>query len=467
MNKIILSSLLLALLATGCKKFTDVNYDPNRPTAVSEKLLLAPIEYNLANNIETNDPGFTATYMNHWLQNIAYNQAIPNFGTYQHVASNFDNPWSSIYIGGLENLSLMIQTAEKNGNLNYSGIGKILSAYCLGVATDLWGDVPYSQSLKGSNNFNPAYDKQEDIYKTIQSLLDNGLADINKNTSLRPGTDDFYYAGDMNKWRRAAYTLKARYYMHLTKAPGYTAATQADLALAALQNGMTANTDDMRFIYPGGAGTENHWYNIMLPVSTLALASTLVDTLKVRNDPRLPVLVAPAKTDAAYRGRQIGAVGALPNLNSFSVVGSFYGSKTSAVFILTYSEALFLKAEATLIKSGFAAAQPIYTDAVKSNMTKLGVSDANAAPYLNTRGTLTAANALQRIMEEKSVADFLSIENYNDWRRTGFPVIPLVPNATQPEIPRRYLYPQSEANTNANPLQSSTKLTDRVWWDTK
>ncbi len=466
MNKIIFSFFILALSVSGCKKFTDINYDPNRPTAVSEKLLLAPIEYNLANNIETNDPGFAATYLNHWLQNIAYNQAIPNFGTYQHVSGNFDNPWSSIYVGGLENLSLLIQTAEKNGNSNYAGIGKILTAYCLGVATDLWGDIPYSQSLKGSTNFTPAYDKQEDIYKAIQSLLDNGLADINKNTAVKPTTDDYYYAGDMNKWKRAASTLKARYYMHLTKAPGYTAATQADLALAALQNGLIANTDDMKFSYPGGAGTENHWYNIMLPVSTIVLGSTLVDTLKVRNDPRLPVLVSQAKTDNAYRGRQIGTVGPLPNLNSFSVVGSYYGSKNSPVFILTYSEALFLKAEATLVKSGAAAAQPVYTDAVKSNMTKLGVSDGATTTYLGTRGTLTAGNALQRIMEEKSIADFLSLENYNDWRRTGFPLIPLAPNAVLPEIPRRYLYPQSEANTNPNSLQAA-KLTDRVWWDTK
>lgn len=462
MNKLYFSLIILSFCAGGCKKFVDVNYDPNNPLTVSEKLLLAPVEYTLANNIEANDAG--STYVNYYLQNVALNQAIPNYGTYQMVPSDFDGMWNSIYTGGLENLKLLNQKAEGNGNFNYSGIAKILTAYCLGVATDLWGDIPYSQSLKGSENFNPSYDKQEDIYKTIQSLLDNGIADINKNTTLKPGTDDFYYAGDMNIWKRLAYTMKARYYMHLTKAPGYTAAVQADLALAALQNGMIANTDDMKFTYPGGAGTESRWYNFMLPVTTLVLAAPLVDTLKTRNDPRLPVLATPAKTDGAYRGRSIGTVGALPNLNSFSLVGSFYGSKGSAEYIVTYSEALFLKAEATLIKSGYTAAQSIYTDGIKSHMTKLGVTDPST--YLASRGTLTAANALQRIMEEKNIADFLSLENYTDWRRTGFPVISLAPNAVTTEIPRRYLYPQSEINTNANPLQSA-KITDRVWWDTK
>lgn len=460
----VFSLLVLAWLMTGCKKFTDVNYDPNRPLAVSEKLLLAPLEYNMATNIEANDPGFAGPYAHHWLQVLAFNQPIPNFGTYQHVPGNFDNIWSAIYTGGLQNLKLLNQTAEKNGNYNYAGIAKILTAYCLGTATDLFGDIPYSQSLKASDEFNPAYDKQEDIYKAIQSLLDNGIADINKNTVVKPGADDFYYTGDLNKWKRAAYTLKARYYMHLTKAPGYTAATQADLALTALQSGFAANTDDMKFPYVGGSGTESRWYNIMLPASTIILASTIIDTLKARNDPRLPQLAAPAKTDGAYRGRQIGATGGLPNLNSFSVVGNFYGNRASSGYVLTYSEALFLKAEATLIKSGFAAAQPVYRDGIKSHMTKLSITDTTA--YLASRGTLTTGNALQRIMEEKSIANFLSMENYTDWRRTGFPVIPLAPNAVLTEIPRRYLYPQSEINTNPNPLHSA-KLTDRVWWDSK
>ena len=131
------------------------------------------------------------------------------------------------------------------------GIAKILSAFCLGIATDYWGDIPYSDALQGSSKFQPAYDKQEDIYKTIQQLLDDGIVDINKNTGVKPGGDDYFYKGDMNKWKRLAYTLKPRYYMHLTKAPGYTALAQANLALTALQNGMQANSDDAVFTYPG------------------------------------------------------------------------------------------------------------------------------------------------------------------------------------------------------------------------
>ena len=115
------------------------------------------------------------------------------------------------------------------------------------------------------------------------------------------------------------------------------------------------------------------------------------------------------------------------------------------------------------IKSGFAAAEPVYQEAIKSHMSKLGVSNSDVNAYLADRGTLTAANALQRIMEEKKIANFLSIENFNDWRRTGFPQLTKVPNALS-DIPRRLLYPQVEITSNPKSVQSA-RLTDRVWWD--
>jgi hypothetical protein len=96
-------------------------------------------------------------------------------------------------------------------------------------------------------------------------------------------------------------------------------------------------------------------------------------------------------------------------------------------------------------------------------MQKMSIADADIDTYIGARGSLTAAYALQRIMEEKKIANFLSIENYNDWRRTGFPVLTKVPNALS-DIPRRMLYPQNEILSNPQAVHSA-KLTDRVWWD--
>jgi hypothetical protein len=457
---------LCLLSITGCKKTIDVNDNPNDPTSVQEGLILAPVETNLSTVLiggcRPDQAGLAAILINHYMQNIALNQPIPNQGTYQLFNVNLDNTWKNIYVTSLNNLKVLNDKATENGNYNYSGIAKILSAFYLGIATDYWGDIPYTEAFSGSTNLQPAYDSQESIYKVIQQLLDDGIADINKKATLVPGGDDYFYKGNMDKWKALAYTLKARYYMHLTKAPGHTATGQADLVLAALQNGMQSNDDEMVFPYPGGAGTENPFYIAFLPTSTLVLSSACVDTLVNRNDPRLPKLVTKAKLTGTYTGRPIGSVN-VGDLTAYSLPGPAYGAAGSPVYVFNYSEALFLKAEATLYKSGYAAAQPVYQDAIRSHMTKLGIAAADIDTYLSARGTLTAGNALQRIMEEKKIANFLSIENFNDWRRTGFPVLNKVPNALS-DIPRRLLYPQVEILTNPQSIQTA-KVTDRVWWD--
>jgi hypothetical protein len=463
MKKITLFCCIAAILSgPGCKKFLDVNKDPNQPIDVQEKLILSPVEYNLAYAINGGAEGTASTYTNHFMQMVCYNQVALNFGTYYFVNTNMSSTWGTVYTTCLENLKVLVEKGQKNGNNNYAGIGEILTAYVLGFTTDLWGDIPYSKALD-TKNFFPAYDKQEDVYKTLLALLDAGVADIDKKAGLKVGADDYFYAGDMTRWRKLAFSLKARYLMHLSKAPGHTAAGQADQVLTALQSGIAGTADEWKFAYPGGATSRNIWYENMLPVTTLVASSALVDTLKTRNDPRLPFLIAKAKNTGLYNGRPIGTP-TIGNLNDYSLLGSAYASINSVEYIMPYTEIQFLQAEASLIKSGVTAAQPFFTAAITTHMTRIGVAPADITTYLAARGTLNAATALEQIMQEKVIADFLSPENYNDWRRTGFPKLTIVPNAQAPAIPRRLLYPQTEINANPQPQQSAS-LVDRVWWD--
>jgi hypothetical protein len=292
----------------------------------------------------------------------------------------------------------------------------------------------------------------------VQDLLAKGIADIEKGGAIFPAGDDYFYNGDMDKWKKLAYTLQARYYMHLTKAPGYTATTQADKALQALSNGMQSNDDDLKFVYEG----INTWGQAFDPVSTAVLSSTFVNKLKATNDPRLPKLVKKADASGEYNGRTVGdPVG---SLDEYSYPSDWVAGTGAANYIVTYSEALFLKAEATFIKSGVAAATPVYIHAIQSHFDKLGfdTTSSQVRNYIIAR-SLTTENAIRLIMEEKSIANFLNIENFTDWRRTGFPAITKV-NGALSDIPRRLLYPQSELLSNSKP-QHSAKVTDRVWWD--
>ncbi len=460
MKKLSLLILVCFTMALGsCKKYLNVNTDPNNPVDVQASLILSPVELNISDNVYG---GNAALILQYFVQGIAPNQPNPGLWNYQLFNNTTDGDWAVVYTTCLQNLKLLNEKAQTNSSYNYSGIAKILSAYTLAVATDIWGDIPYTQAFQGSSKFTPAYDKQEDIYKTIQSLLSAGIADIAKNSTVVPAGDDYFYNGDMTKWKKLAYTLKARYYLHLIKATGYTASAQADSALAALANGMASNGDDLQFTYDGAAGDENSWNLAFSPVSTAVLNATFVDSLVARNDPRLPKMVLPAAGTGLYTGRRIGTV--TGSLDSYSYPADFYGATTAYNHIVSYSEALFIKAEAVFIKSGVAAASPVYVSAVKSHFAKLGLDTTSTTvlTYISNRA-ITASNALQRIMEEKSTANFLNLENYNDWRRTGFPALSPVSGALS-AIPRRMLYPESELLTNPQPQQTAL-ATDRVWWD--
>ena len=450
---------LLFVLSTGCKKFIDVNKDPNNPEDVQESLILAPAELAIS-QLQNGGRGVYVIAM--YLQNAALAQEAPNVDTYKSTNAEMDGAWRDVYVTILKNLNTLTAKTVKNVKPNYVAVSKILTAFTLGNATDTWGDIPYTTAFNGLDNLKPAYDKQEDIYNAMQQLLDEAIVEIDKNDVIVPGTDDYYYGGNMQAWKKFAYTLKARFYMHLTKAPGHTASTQAGLVLAALHNGMQSNEDDFKMYYPGVAGQEGPWFLNFQPGETLVLASTFVDNLQNRNDPRLSAMVKPAESSGLYRGRIIGST--IEEPENFSYPSNFYAGIGATNYLLTYSEALFLKAEALLIKDGYTSAQPVYTDAIKSHMEKLGIADADIIAYVASRGTLTSGSALRLIMEEKAVSNFLNFETFNDWRRTGFPALTIVDNAVTDVIPRRLLYPQSEKINNPQPEQSA-KLTDKVWWD--
>lgn len=449
------------VMMTGCKKFLDVNDNPNSPTEVSESLLLGPLEAGTSTYIAN---GNASVLLNQWMQNVVPNQPMPNTASYMITTITFDDFWNSFYVIQLNNLHILNIQALKNENSMYAGIAKVLTAYTLGTATDVWGDLPYSASFSGNTSVLPTFDSQESIYNSIQGLLDSALTELSAGTGVAPGNDDFFYGGDMSKWIKMAYTLKARYYMHLSKAPGHTAMEQATLALAALEKGMSSNADDCYFTYAGKESSSNPWYWHFFNTSTLVLSSHFVDSLVTRVDPRLPVIADTALNTGLYTGNEIGTGSG--NLNDFSVAGSFYGHPASNGYVLNYAEAAFLKAEATLVVSGVGAAQPIYQQAVSDNFLKLGLSldSADVKDYLNRRGTLTAENALQLIIEEKNIANFLSPENWVDWRRTGYPSITLIANDNIKSLPRRFLYPNSEISTNGKNVPD-VKITDRLWWD--
>lgn len=478
MNKKIATYIITAgvlLTGAGCKKFLDVNTDPAGAQRANNNLLLTGVEVRTAFTITGGYPARTAMF---WTQQLAYNQPAPEWDTYKSTASDVENTWAfDMYPGNLMNLKLLEAQAHTEGNNHFEGIAKVMLAYELAVTTDLWNDIPYSEGFKGFGNLTPKYDSQENIYKTIGTLLDSSIILMtNPDKSIsQPDAKDLIYGtttnDQMDSWIKFANLLKARYALRLVYAPGHTVAAQAAAALAAVANSFPDATYNAGLTFGTAAGNEAPWYQFVNTWGSVMMSSTMIDRMKASNDPRLPVF-ATKNNAGQYVGRVIGAEqDAAANI---STVGDLWTSdgtgKAQTVYFGTYDELLFIKAEATFLTTGFATAQPILIDAVKASMKRFGLSpdSADVKNYITAHCTLTAANAYETIMTEKYLSNFLSLEAFNDWRRTNLPKLTVVQNAYQgiTTIPRRFLYPASENETNKQPQQPG-KLTDRVWWDTK
>ncbi len=82
--------------------------------------------------------------------------------------------------------------------------------------TDLFGDVPYSQTALGPEDVNtkPSFDTQESIYKSLINDLNAAILQLTPG-DMSYGSADFYYKGDINKWKKYANSLKLRLGMRI------------------------------------------------------------------------------------------------------------------------------------------------------------------------------------------------------------------------------------------------------------
>ena len=217
-NKIIIVAtiLLLGFTTFSCKKYLDVNKNPNEPQTVTIDLALPGAQANIANALGFNFAVFGGMWAQYWTQS-------PNSSEYRTVdsytpaATDMDNSWSMLYSGALQNLKFVETQAAAQQKYNYSGIAKLLEAYTYQVLTDNFGDIPFSEALKINDGItSPKYDKQEAIYDGIIALAKDGLADINKNSILTPGSDDLIYNGNMDLWKAFGNTLLLKMYLRLS-----------------------------------------------------------------------------------------------------------------------------------------------------------------------------------------------------------------------------------------------------------
>ncbi len=494
-NYILLISLLICF---GCDDYLDVNEDPN----VSVLDNLAPKDLLPTSIFNTSEAYYQiAVDVCQYSQQLA-SYFSPGTDTQEEIQILFG--WRAIYLDALSDIKALIILAERDNSPHYLGIAKILQAANLGLATDQWGDIPFSEGLAGEANFTPMYDSQQEIYETINSLLDEGIALLQETdtSGLTIGDDDMVYRGDLTNWIKLGYSLKTKYAIHLTEVDQQTAIANV---LDNVANAFETNEDDFQLIY--NTRNFNPWYReVVLPNNTGNLSVLLSDQLvsmmngttfpftTINVDPRLELFGSLSENETELLGaingsegvHQFGATPDDDNISATADLGAedFYSSQTAPLVMMSYAELKFIEAEALFLQNGgnetsvgtTQQAYNAYLDGIMANMNKLGISGADSSGYTaDTSVGVGAGNlTLALIMREKNIATFLNAESFVDLRRYDFDPnvfigleLPVNHEETlNGQWARRAQYPSTEETRNREAVESARQPSNvGVWWD--
>ena len=227
-NKIILFFLTLATLSGmySCKKESfDINKNPNSATdsTISYNVVL-PAAQNGTARIVSRNWGWLQNYMGYWARSGSYAPNTQEEG-YELTTSFQSGIWTNIY-DNLYDYQTMQIGANKAGATFYEGVARIMKAHNYEILVSIYGNVPYSEALKGTAITTPKYDNGLDIYKDLLRQIDAGIDEIKNADEAEAGpngqilTDDIMFGesnfpgiamADMKvKWAQFANTLKLR-----------------------------------------------------------------------------------------------------------------------------------------------------------------------------------------------------------------------------------------------------------------
>lgn len=255
---VLLGSCLV--VATSCKKYLDVNNNPNSPIDVTPDLILpAALAQTASDNVTFNSYGA-------WAGGYQANAGgYGGFGsdlTYNYSTNDKTGLWSQSFSNLNDYQTIINKTDAKGPYKNYFAIAKIMKAFCYLRLIDVYNDVPYSEALKGIANLSPKYDKAEDIYKGLFGEIDEAItalglpndtqSTIKTSTSPNSSRIDILTSGQSDaaafessdgfptaKWTQFANTLKLKMLVRIRQVAGLTATfndQKAKLAAASFIN---------------------------------------------------------------------------------------------------------------------------------------------------------------------------------------------------------------------------------------
>jgi hypothetical protein len=474
----VVPALALALAAGACEgDLTDLNVDPNNPPSVPASTLLPQAEASAVNRALGSN--FNLTMLGLWSQSWAKIQYIDE-DWYELRSTTLDTHWREFYAGSLMDMQKIIEQGDSLNIPNYVAIGTILQQWTFHIITDTWGDVPYSEALQGSANPRPKYDAQKDIYYGMLAKLTSASAMLQPSGTSFGGEDEIY-GGDPASWRRFSNSMRLRLAMRMSNVDPNKARTEFLAAMAAPGGVFTSNAHNAALHYTGSVPSNNPIYSIFHEGGRYdqVISQTMVDSLKQLHDPRLFVYADPAPNGCAdggdYCGYQNGTE-TPEDFDALSPIGSaFRNDPTAPSVMMTYSEVLFLRAEAAARGWTGESAADLYAAGIRASMQQHGIATDDINAYLAQPEV--AYQGLRSIYMQKWISLYGNgPEQFASWRRqtvggARVPYLTPSPGAQVQQVPLRVYYPASEQSTNAENWTAAVAsngggtLYDKpVWW---
>ena len=435
-----MTAALPAVLLAGCSDFlscSECTTDPDAPIEATPGQRFVAVQANTWQGLN----GDLARLVAMWMQTMAgTDRQFQAYGTYVISESDYDGEFTRAYQPSLLDLRSIQADSRESGDQVFLGVAQVAEAMIMTPVVDFWGDVPYSQAAQPDSFPTPMYDPQQEVYASLQSLLDEAIVNL-AGSGAGPGDADLVYGGDTEKWIALAHTLKARLYLHVAEVD--PSAYQKALDEANL--GISSNAGDYVIPYTANNSEDNNWYQFMV-VQRAGYVSTgkfLIDLLTSSSDPRL--------TDYFVKGDTTVIIGASPGQpvsGAFAALNPASGHRGAQDYnqaLVTYNENLLIKAEALqhVGPPGPALA------ALNEERAAWGTTTPwHGSVTLAPEAGLTGDALLEAIMQEKYITLFQNIESWNDYKRTCIPA--LTPAAGKAEIPGRLPYATSELQTNPN-----------------
>ena len=406
-NKTLLLLTASATILASCNKFDDLNTNPDAATKVTAPMLATKLILNITQQ------GSAKNFVYHSMlsKQIAWSENASDEQYNLFGRTDFDGYTI------LTNCQKMVDAANEGDKDSYAALAKFMKAYKLFYKSLEVGDIPYSDALKGEEGVQkPKYDTQKEVMRQVLEDLEEAY------TLFSSGSDfdgDPIFGGDTENWKKTVVAFELKVLTHLCKKD-----TDADL--------------------------------------------------KVKE-----------QTDKGIKDSEWDAYLSIDPSDSYSNISVLYGKgefclanlrytrvpEGEPLMRLSYAEQNFILAEgavrgwisedaSTYYKKGIEASMNFIADNTPDKeeythgrtITQEYIQEYLAQPVIQLSGD--KEKDLEMILLQRYLASFLQhpYDAYYDYRRTGYPVLPINPNTNlnteKNKIPTRWMYPEAEFSYN-------------------